>query len=208
MSSMNIVQVNYWKELRKELYETLGHLNGIVLVTHNSIWFSDVVDFLNLVRKDEHLKILYISLINSYKHIKEVLNQKNLENKELSYIDCVSGFLIELQDGVECTYRKPPKNLQAMKQLILQGIEQTQPHIILIDSLSQFINFSSPTDQELQELYSFLQTIQQFTMETTTQLVILLYDDKLGNMKKLPTMFTTLILKLEVIKEQTTGKNQ
>ena len=61
MSERQIVQINYWKELRKEINETIGNLHGIVLLTHNSVEFSDIVDFLNKVRKDEQLTLIYLS---------------------------------------------------------------------------------------------------------------------------------------------------
>ena len=53
MVEKSVVQVNYWKEMRKELNRTLQEFNGLVLVTHNSIEFSDVVNFLNKIDKNE-----------------------------------------------------------------------------------------------------------------------------------------------------------
>ena len=76
MSREAIVQINYWKEMRKELNKTLDQLRGIVLLTHNSVDFLDLVDFLNLVRKDKMLTTLYISLIQIYDYI----NKKNINN--------------------------------------------------------------------------------------------------------------------------------
>ena len=202
-----IVQTNYWKELRSEINEIIGELHGLVLLTHNSIEFSDFVDFLNKVKKDEQQNILYISLVNSYKNIKTVLKEKPLINKKLYVVDCVSGFLIELQDSVDCVYRKPPENLKEMKELVLRNIRYSDPNIIVIDSLSQFINFSIPVEEDLHELYSFLKSIKEDAMSITTDTVILLYNDKMGSMKRLPTLFTNMILKLEVIKETVDWKD-
>lgn len=202
MVERQVVQVNYWKELRREINETIGNLRGVILLTHNSVEFSDIVDFLNKVRKDEQLMVLYLSLINSYSHIKNVLETKPLNSKKLFVIDCVSGFLIELQDKIDCVYRKPPRNFEEMKELIVKGIKLANPDMIVVDSLSQFINFSMPRDDELHELYKFLKSVREEIMGITIDTIILLYDDKLGVMKKLPTMFTDMILKLEVIKEE------
>ncbi len=207
MSDTSIVQVNIWKELRKELNKTIGTLSGLVLLTHNSVNFSDIVDFLNRVRKEEKLRVMYISLINSYKNIRTILNEHPLQNKNLFVIDCVSGFLIEIQDSIDCVYRKPPINLNEMKDLVQKNLSIANPDMIVIDSLSQFINFSVPTDNEIHELYDFLQSLKEDTMGLTTDTVILLYDDKTGPMKKLPTMFTNMILKLEVIKEKVDWKD-
>lgn len=201
-SELSVVQVNYWKELRKEIKETIGSLHGLILLTHNSADFSDIVDFLNIVRRDEQLTILYISLIQSYSRIREVLQNKPLVSKKLTVVDCVSGFLIELQDTFDCVYRRPPENLEAMKDLILKSIERVNPNIIVVDSLSQFINFSMPSDTELSNLYKFLRLIKEHAMGIINDTVILLYDDRAGYMRKLPTMFTNLILKMEVIREK------
>lgn len=197
-----VAQVNYWKEIKKEINETINEMRGLVLVTHNSIEFSDIVDFLNKVRKDEQVTILYISLTNSYTHMKRMFEEKPLVSKRFFVIDCVSGFLIELQDEINCVYRKPPSNLEEMKEIILKNINVCNPDIIVMDSLSQFINFSMPKEWELREFYMFLKEIKNNVMGIINDTVILFYDDKLGSMKRLPTMFTNLILKLEVIREK------
>lgn len=202
MTESSIVQVNIWKELGKEINKTIGNLSGLVLLTHNSVEFEDIVDFLNKIRRDENIKIMYISLINSYKNIKNTLKKKEIHNKKLFVVDCVSGFLIEIQDTVDCIYRPPPQSLKEMKKLINKNIKLANPDMIVVDSLSQFINFSMPSDQEIQNLYKFLKSIKEDAMGITTDTVLLLYNDKSGQMKKLPTMFTNMVLKLEVIREK------
>ena len=202
LDEREVVQINYWKEVRKEINKTIKELSGLVLLIHNSLEFQDVIDFLNTLRKDEQLTILYVSLINSYKKIKGVLDVKPLQNKRLSVVDCVSGFLIELQDDVNCVYRKPPRNLKGMKELISKNVRLNKPNIVIVDSLTQFINFSNPEDSDLHELYKFLQSLKDEILRITVDTVILLYDDKMGSLVRLPTMFTNHILRLEVIKEK------
>jgi hypothetical protein len=197
-----IVQVNYWKEMRKEIKETIGNIRGVVLLTHNSVEFSDIVDFLNNIRRGKHLTVLYISLINSYSHIKNTIVEKPLESKKLFVVDCVTSFVTKHQDTTDCVYRKPPQNLGEMKELIMENIDWANPNIIVVDSLSQFINFSMPRDDEIHDLYKFLKSIKEDAMGITRDAIILIYDNKTGLMKKLPTLFTDLILKLEVIKEE------
>ena len=58
-----------------------------------------------------------------------------------------------------------------------------------------------PSDTEVSELYTFLRSIKEQAMGIVSDTVILLYDDRVGSMRKLPTMFTNLILKMEVIRE-------
>lgn len=188
--------------MRREIDETIGNIHGLVLLTHNSVEFSDIVDFLNKVRKNDELTLLYISLTKSYNHIKQTLETHPLISKKLFVVDCASGFLIELKDEVGCVYRKPPCNLEEMKDIVIQNIERVNPNIVVVDSLSQFINFSTPRDDELHILYKFLRSIKSDAMGIITDTVILLYDDKVGSMKKLPTLYTDFVLKLEVIKEK------
>jgi hypothetical protein len=197
-----VVQINYWKEVHKEINQTIRELSGLVLLIHNSLEFTDIVDFLNTIRKDEKLTVLYISLINSYKKIKNVLENKPLLNKRLNVVDCVSGFLIELQDDVACVYRKPPHNLEEMKELVSKNVSLTNPNMVIVDSLTQFINFSMPDDNDLHHFYRFLQSLKDEIMRVIIDTVILLYDDKMGSLRRLPTMFTNHILRIEVIKEK------
>jgi archaellum biogenesis ATPase FlaH len=207
MEELMIVQVNYWKEIRKEINRTFESLHGLVLLTHNSIEFSDIIDFLNDLRRNQETTVLYISLISSYDHIKQILQIHPLPSKKLFVVDCVSGFLLELQDSVHCVYRKPPSNLDEMKNLIMKNIQWSNPNIIVVDSISQFINFTTPTDEELHNLCTFLKSIKEDALGITRDVIILLYDDKIGLMKKLPTMFTDVTLKLEVIKEKPEWKD-
>src|SRR4030042_3191210 len=100
MEELMIVQVNYWKEIRKEINKTFESLHGLVLLTHNSIEFSDIIDFLNNLRRNQETTVLYISLINSYNNIKQTLQTHPLPSKKLFVVDCVSSFLLELQDSV------------------------------------------------------------------------------------------------------------
>jgi hypothetical protein len=207
MEEHKVVQVNYWKEIRKELNETFEHLHGLVLLTHNSIEFSDLVDFLKNICRKQETTVLYISLINSYDRIKQTLQTNPLPTKKLFVVDCVSGFLIEIQDQTQCAYRKPPQNLEEMKNLIMKNIQWSNPNIIVVDSISQFINFTTPTDKELHDLYAFLQSMKADTLGITREVIILVYNDRMGSMKKLPTMFTDVTLKLEVIKEKPEWKD-
>ena len=201
MNKGEIVQTNYWKEMRKDINETVENIRGIVLLTHNSVDFSDVIDFLNRIKKNEHLTVLYISLINSYNYINQELQNNSLESKRLFVVDCVSKSFLDTHDGDNYIYRETPNTLKEMKNLIKDSLKIIKPNIIVVDSLSQYINFTTPTDAELNELYQFLHAIKEDILGITCYAVILLYDDKLGPMRKLPTLFTDLILKLEVIKE-------
>lgn len=47
MNDQKIIQGNYWKEIQNEIPDILEDLSGIVLLTHNSLEFTDIIDFLN-----------------------------------------------------------------------------------------------------------------------------------------------------------------
>ena len=202
MAETEVVHVNFWKEMRKEIRKTIKDIHGLILLTHNSVEFSDIVDFLNKVKKGEELVVLYISLVNSYSKMKKIIEVKPLDSKKLFIVDCVSNFITVNQDTADCVYRKPPHDLDEMKELIMESIQKSHPNIVVLDSLSQFINFSMPTNVELHNFYTFLKSIRRDAMGITNDIFILLYDDKMGSMKKLPALFTDTILKLEVIREK------
>jgi archaellum biogenesis ATPase FlaH len=202
-----VTQVNYWKEIRKEISRTFETLHGLILLTHNSIEFADIIDFLNNLRRNQETTVLYISLTSSYDHIIQTIQTHPLPSKKLFVVDCVSGFLTDPQDSAHCVYRKPPSNLDEMKNLIMKNIQWSNPNVIVVDSILQFINFTTPTDEELHNLCNFLKSIKEDALGITRDVIIFLYDDKTGSMKKLPTMFTDVTMKLEVFKEKPEWKD-
>jgi len=202
VSETEIVHVNFWKEMHKEIRKTIKNIHGLVLLIHNSVDFSDIVDFLNKIGRVAKSTILFVSLVNSYSNIKEVLDVKPLDSKKLFVVDCVSNFITENVDTVDCVYTKPPDNLNDMKELIVENIQKFRPNIVVLDSLSQFINFSMHSNDELHNFYRFLKSIRRDAIGITNDTFVLIYDDKMGSMKKLPTLFTDTILKLEVIREK------
>jgi hypothetical protein len=201
------LSINYWKEIDNELPHVLDKLNGIVLLSHNSVEFPDIIDFLNKIRPNKFTKLLYISLTRSYNYMKAALDLNPLNQKMVSFIDCVSGFAFPIEDSIdECFYHKPPSNLDEIKKIIKFGIEKSNPDIIVLDSLSQFINFSKPTQSELNDLYQFLRMLREDTVNVFQNTFILLYDNKMGVMQNLPKTFTDIILKLEILKEESDWK--
>ncbi len=85
-----------------------------------------------------------------------------------------------------------------MKDIIHFGIEKTNPEIIIIDSLSQLINFSKPTEQDLNGFYTFLGHMRQQMLNIVNNTFILLFDTKMGVLQHLPTQSIDTILKLEI----------
>ena len=195
--------INYWKEIESNLSDELKNLRGIILLIHNSMEFTDIIDFLQNVRRGEFLDVLYISLVRSYDYMKKALELKSLGQKKMMFIDCVSGYAFPIEEKLdEAFYHKPPQNLHEMKDIIRFGIEKTNADVIIIDSLSQFINFTQPTEGEIVELYEFLKTFEEGTTNIMQKTVLLFYDSKLGVMLDLPKTSVDLILRIEICKKK------
>ena len=200
--------INYWKEIERNLSDELKSLKGIVLLTHNSMEFIDIIDFLQRVRQGQFLNVLYISLVRSYDYMKKALELKPPEQKRIFFIDCVSGYAFPTEEGIDdCLYHKPPHNLEEMKKIIMFGIEKANPEIIIIDPLSQFINFSRPTEDELNDLYEFLHSLRENTLNIMQNTFILLYDSRMSTVQHLPKISTDLILRIEMVKKEPRWKN-
>lgn len=202
-----ILGVNYWKRLQKEKSEIIGNLHGVIILIHNSAEFSQIIDFLNQVKPGVQQRLLYISLVNSWLNIKKNLDHHPIDKKDLFVVDCVSLFLGEVEDTEQCSFRKPPHDLKSLKQLLLENVQRVNPNVLVVDSLSQFINFSMPTEEELKEFYFFLRDIQEKISGLSDDAVILLYDDMFGSLRSLPIMNVDLILKYEVIREHVLWKD-
>jgi len=203
-----VININFWKEIHKEISSTLEEISGIVLITHNSIQFPDIIDILNVTRPNQIMTVLYISLTRSYEFMKSALNQKKLREKQLFFIDCVSGYAFPKENNIDdCIYHRPPSNLNEMREIITLGIQKSNPDIIIIDSISQFINFSRPTETKITDLYQFLRTIRESGLNIVQDTYMLFYDNQMDMMINLPKRYTDLILKIEVSKEEAFWKD-
>ena len=203
-----VIKINFWKEIHKEILSTLEEVSGIVLITHNSIQFPDIIDILNVTRPNQIMTVLYISLTRSYEFMKSALNQKKLREKQLFFIDCVSGYAFPKENNIDdCIYHRPPSNLNEMREIITLGIQKSNPDIIIIDSISQFINFSRPTETKITDLYQFLRTIRESGLNIVQDTYMLFYDNQMDMMINLPKRYTDLILKIEVSKEEAFWKD-
>jgi len=196
-------KLNYWREIEKNITEELKNLKGITLIVHNSVEFTDIIEFLQNYRPGEFLAVLYISLVRSYDYMKNALELKTLDDKRMIFIDCVSGYAFPVDDKVNSAfYHKPPQTLEELKEIIQFGIEKINPELVILDSLSQFINFSHSTEEEFSELCNFLNTLKQNQINTNQKVFMLLYDNKLGIMESLPKNQIDNILKMEKIKKE------
>jgi len=198
----NEVEINYWRSIQNEVDAVLENLQGIILVLHDSMEFIQCIDFFQKIQSNHFTNVLYISLTRSYDYMRHALELKPVGMKHLYIIDCVSGFTFPTEDHIDnCLYHKPPQDLVQMKEILKFGIEKCNPDIIVIDSLSQFVNFSQSSDKELRDLSFFLQTLRNDALNIRQKTVLLFYDTKLGSPRILPDMAIDMMLKIEVIKK-------
>jgi hypothetical protein len=198
----NEEEINYWRSIQNEVDEVLGNLQGIVLVLHNSMEFTQFIDFFQKIQSNHFTNVLYISLTRSHDYMRHALELKPFDRKLLYIIDCVSGFAFPTEDHIDnCLYHKPPQDLAQMKEILKFGIEKCNPDIIVLDSLSQFVNFSQSSDKELRDLSLFLQTLRNDAFNIRQKTVLLFYDTKLGSPRILPDMAIDMMLKIEILKK-------
>ena len=203
-----ITSINFWKEIQYDINNTLKDLKGIILLAHNSIEFVDIISLLNKTKTEHFTSILYISLVRTYDFLKLALNQKPLDNKRIFFIDCVSGFAFPEEDKIDdALYHEPPSDLNQMKELVKFGIDKTGPDIVVIDSLTQFMDFSMPTDYNLNNLHKFLQSLKSDFLNINQDTFILLYDSRMSFMQNLPKLSVDQIFKVEILKEKPRWKD-
>ncbi|CAD7770885.1 hypothetical protein AIOGIFDO_00921 [Candidatus Methanoperedenaceae archaeon GB37] len=195
-----VVAVNYWKDVKRELKTLLPHHWKTMLLIHNSIEFTDIKNFLSKIPCNSGG--VYISLTKTSDSIKPYINDTNL-----FVVDCVSATVFEKEDTEGCSFEPPPSNLKALAELIDKYSKRLKPDLIILDSLSQFIDFSQTSMTEGREFYDFLESLRQHRPRLPCRF-ILLYDHVLSKkLRTLPSFRVDMILRLEVIKEQIAWKD-
>jgi archaellum biogenesis ATPase FlaH len=198
-----IVAVNYWKSVNNEIKRIMADFWNTLLLIHDSLDFPELVGFLNKMPSSG--KIMYISLTKSNDSMKPHL--KNLKSK-IFVIDCVSSMIFEPKGGQDCQFEPTPSSLNEMMELIEKYINILKPDLIVIDSFSQFIDFSSVSNPRGKELYGFLDHLKNKYSRTHYKF-ILLYDNILSReLVNLPFTSVDVILKYEILTGRIDGKDR
>jgi len=196
-----VLNINYWKHANNEISDIFEKLHGLVLITHNSIDFTDMLKVIQKINQDDNLKIFYISLTRSYDFMKMALQSFEMKKKEFFFFDCVSDYAFQANvDREDVQFLKPPRNLNEIKNLIREGIKICNPDMVIIDSISQFVSLTDPNYHDLGELFRFLHHIRTRSLNAIQKTYILFYSKKPGIMQHLPFLTSNLILNIEVIK--------
>ena len=198
-----IVAVNYWKSVNNEIKRILLDFWNTFLLIHDSLDFADIVGFLNKMPNPG--KIMYISLTKSNDSMKPHL--KDLKSK-IFIIDCVSNMIFEKKASQDCQFEPTPASLNEMMELIEKYILVVKPDLIVIDSFSQFIDFSSVSMHKGKELYEFLDQLKKKYARTPYRF-LLLYDNVLSkDLVNLPFTSVDVILKYEILTRRKDGMDR
>ena len=189
-----VIAANFWKFSNYQLKRILQEYWNTLLLIHESVEFPQIVDFLGRIPYPG--KIMYISLTRTCDNIKPHIKDKKLK---IFIVDCVSGQIFETKSTENCFFEQIPSNLSEMLGLIDNMIQKIAPDIIVLDSLSQFIDFSSISISKGRELYDFLDSLKNKYSMTHYRFIIL-YDNVLSKeLFQMPQASVDVILKLEVL---------
>jgi hypothetical protein len=160
----------------------LDYESRILIVVKESFDISTSIDILNQMFQHTAKKILYISFVHSYIHLKKNIISSPLEGHKLFIVDCVSQLLVQnLKDSSDVVFRDPPQSVTQMKQLLSETIHIGHSNVIVIDSFSQFLNYSKSSDIQLQELFLFLQDKQSENFISQETKILLFFNPSLNS---------------------------
>lgn len=195
MNEEEIVAVNYWKETRKDLKKVLSEPWKTLLLVHNSKEVKEIVDFIKKLSGAK--RILYISLTKTDNAIRPYFEDMGIS---LFIVDCVSGGLFEKKNTRTSFYENPPSTIDEMSGLNDKYISELHPDYIILDSLSQLIDFSTTTPKNSKNLYDYLNTLKN--TRTSCKFILLYMDMNSSGVAFVPSYDVDIILKMEVISDK------
>ena len=189
-----VVAVNCWSEVNKNMKDTLSVFWKTLLLIHNTQEFNEIVRFLKNFSNDK--KIVYISLTKTNEVIVPYFNKIK---SRIFVVDCASTMLFEKKNTESCFFEDPPSNLNEMIKLLDKYIDKLNPDLIIIDSISHFIDFSSVSPSESKKLLDFLNYFKDIKHSASRRFVMLFEETSRKELRCLPTYYVDLIIRLEVI---------
>lgn len=190
-----VLAVNYWKETRKDLKKVLSEPWKTLLLFHNSKEVKEIVDFIKKLSGAK--RILYISLTKTDNAIRPYFDDMATS---LFIVDCVSGGVFEKKNTRTSFYENPPSTIDEMSRLNDKYITELYPDYIILDSLSQFIDFSTTTPKNTENLYDFLNTLKN--SRNSCKSILLYMDTSSKSVAFVPSYDVDIILKMEVISDK------
>lgn len=187
--------VHCWMEAKNQLERLLLREWDILMLIHNSVEFPEIVEFINKLPYAR--KMAYITINKTCNSVKPYFQRPYFRRKtEVSIVDCISKRIMKIEKIKGCRIEDPPSNLKEMAVLLDKYLTTINPDLVVFDSLSKFIDFSSETDS--QWLFKFLNYLKSRSSDSGRKFV-LLYDDSTSNdtIGSLPRYNIDMIFKLE-----------
>lgn len=182
--------VRYWEEITKNIDESIGDIEKIALLLHNSAEFKDIAAFLT---KLSSTKVAYISMTKTFDSVKDIFY--SLSSSSI-FIDCISGGLFDKPSDNNCVFKPMPNDVNELLNLITQTVQETRPEHIIVDSLSQFIDFSASSVNK--DSYTLIKTLNGFSSKT-----VFLYDETQSqDLTDLPITLLEKIFRVEIIRKK------
>ena len=190
-----VVAVNYWKESRKELKKLLSEPWKTLLLFHNSQEVKEIADFIK--KLSDSKRIVYFSLTRTYNAI--IPSFEDID-KSLFIVDCISSGVFEKKNTKTSFFENSPSNFDEIIALNEKYLNELKPDLVILDSLSQFIDFSTPNPKYTPELYKYLNSLKK--IRTPCRFILLYMDSSSKDIVFIPTYDVDLILRVEVIVEK------
>lgn len=187
-------QKHYWIEARKDMYRIMFRDWDTLLLIHNSSEFKDIAEFINFLPYVNRL--MYISATKTFGSIKDYLKEPYFKRPvNFYFVDCISRGVFNERDIKGCYFEDTPSDLEELAKLIEKYLIETKPDIVVIDSLSKFIDFSSLTDSKV--LFRFLTYLKSLCSGTYRKFVMLYNEQTLKSLIQLPHTHVDVIFKIE-----------
>lgn len=187
------IAVNYWREIKFDQGKTLSGLWNTIVLIHNSDDFREILDFIKQAPSPG--KIVYISFTKTNDKIIPLIEKKM---PKMFVVDCISKMLFEKKDTDKCFFEDAPSNLDQVSALIEKYLIKINPDLLILDSISPFINFSTYSLSDIRQFERFLGDFRG--KKSTMCKFIFLYEDLLmKELKYLPTLEVDMVLKMDVI---------
>ncbi|MCE8422400.1 MAG: hypothetical protein J5U17_11070 [Candidatus Methanoperedens sp.] len=189
-----VIAVNYWREVKLDIKKILSGFWNTLLFIHNCEDFKEVVDFFKQMPYTG--KIVYISLTKTNDII---ITQFKDTNFKMFVVDCISKMLFEKLDTDKCFFEDAPSDLSQVFILIEKYLKKMNPDLLIIDSVTPFINFSTYSRSEIQQFEQFLEKFREKNALTACKFILIYEDLLLKELKYLPTLEVDVVLKMDVL---------
>ncbi len=191
-SDSEFVDIKYWKEVTEKVGSLVAGDWDIMLLTHNSMELKETIYFFKELSTAK--RIVYISLTRTCNHIQPYFEEPYFnKDSQVFVVDCVSRgvFGDEKQEKSEkCILVHPPSTIKKMQELISKSVEKIRPQYLILDSLSQLIEFSSSQKKVVFNFFYYLRN------KNSGCKFILLYDNSQSS-KNVPKAYVDISLKIE-----------